>query len=102
MTNKERIKREAEQYAAKSKYGIHYQTEKIAYIAGTTAERERERWIPVSERLPENNEYVLCLTQLGRVIENSYMHHTDQDVEWFKRSFTHWLPKSVLPSPPKE
>lgn len=58
-------------------------------------------WIPCSERLPENDDYVLCCvrTKAGRqnVVRGYYM-----DMRWccgMNSNVTHWMP---LPEPPKE
>ena len=53
-------------------------------------------WIPVTERIPESNQSVLCYNG-KRMIENSWCKHTDQDDEWFKRQFTHW---AICPNKP--
>jgi len=52
-------------------------------------------WVDSSERIPENRQEVLCFNG-HRMIENSWCLHTDQDAEWFKRTFTHWT-EDVLP-----
>lgn len=54
-------------------------------------------WISV-ETPPKENEQVLCYNGY-RMIQNSWMQHTGSDLEWFKRTFTHWMP---LPKPPKQ
>ena len=53
------------------------------------------RWVASADRIPENRQKVLCYTG-HRMIENSWCMHTDQDAEWFKRTFTHWT-EDVLP-----
>lgn len=61
------------------------------------AESKEQKWISVKERLPEKNKRVLCFDGF-RMMGNSYSSYSDQDEEWFKRSFTHWMP---LPNPPE-
>ena len=58
------------------------------------------RWIPVTERLPEENDadargYVLAISRWDGCI-NSHAHHA---VSRVPNAFTHWMP---LPEPPKE
>lgn len=53
------------------------------------------RWVASTDRIPENRQKVLCYTG-HRMIENSWCMHTDQDAEWFKRTYTHWT-DDVLP-----
>jgi hypothetical protein len=48
------------------------------------------RWIPVSERMPENLEVVLCMTHHGTYVAKSYCRHTDQDETWFSSRFAAW------------
>ena len=48
------------------------------------------RWIPVSERMPENLEVVLCMTHHGTYGAQSYCRHTDQDETWFASRFVAW------------
>lgn len=52
-------------------------------------------WVASAEQIPENKQKVLCYNGY-RMIENSWCMHTDQDAEWFKRTFTHWT-EDVLP-----
>lgn len=58
-------------------------------------------WISVEDRLPENRERVLCFPKnhpFYYIIESDYECYTNKDLEWFKESFTHWMP---LPNQPK-
>lgn len=54
--------------------------------------RAAPRWIPVTERLPEENDAVLVVWKDGD-IGLAFMHKDDWDYA------THWMP---LPLPPKE
>ena len=65
-----------------------------------------QQWIPVSERLPENEQWVLCIMgnkDFGefRVFQWSYIDWEWNDGnEWFaEEDVTHWMPR---PEPPKE
>ena len=65
-----------------------------------------QKWIPVSERLPEKREDVLLCRKWWNEIQNPQMGwHNDVSGEWFDlsnrviRNVTHWMP---LPEPPKE
>ena len=70
-----------------------------------------QRWIPVSERLPDTAERVLvCKTWLGTVYKPVYGYYQDYPNQkgcWYvltefgyypQREVTHWMP---LPQPPK-
>lgn len=57
-----------------------------------------QNWIPVSERLPEDDSHVLVARKNGDVDTDMYIK------SWWKvdpaeRRVTHWMP---LPEPPKE
>lgn len=69
------------------------------------AVKEEPRWIPVAERLPEPNKWMLCLCRANIIEVLKYDPVTD---DWdttmpnrcYMKSFvTHWMP---LPEPPKE
>ena len=69
-------------------------------------EQEERRWIPVTERLPdENNRWVLCLCVSGamEVLKFDYtMWNWDAQYPgrcYMENYVTHWMP---LPEPPKE
>ena len=57
-----------------------------------------QRWIPVTERLPENSATVLVCHKNGFVTTNAWL-----DAHWWfkneRNPITHWMP---LPQPPKE
>lgn len=61
-----------------------------------------QKWIPVSERLPENDQYALCLFTDGsyHVFQWNYIDWMWNDgCEWWQeKDVTHWMP---LPEPPK-
>ena len=63
--------------------------------------QERERWIPVTERLPENDEFVFIAKAEAWVSKGLYV---TERKRWELLSHdvvevTHWRP---LPAPPKE
>lgn len=64
-------------------------------IQALQAQAER-RWIPVSERLPEDGRTILTYTLGGNIEVFLYDSSTYQPV-WY--GVTHWMP---LPEPPKE
>ena len=62
-----------------------------------------QKWSPVSERLPENYQYALCIMQEDgdfRVLRWNYIDYMwNTGIEWFReKDVTHWMP---LPEPPK-
>ena len=66
--------------------------------------RGKNRWIPVTERLPKEYKYVLCKTDYG--MEVGYFHNEWGQDEWTTGKLgdgtfdvSHWMP---LPSPPVE
>lgn len=60
---------------------------------------ERPRWIPCSERLPENEEWYLTVVKPGNAsaFVNIYKFFAGTFDSFFP--ITHWMP---LPEPPKE
>lgn len=85
---------------------IHDATE-VAYKNGYAAgKRDALKWIPVTERLPEEDGQYLVYTIRGSVLVNYfYAKKTFPDgftrkASWRGRKcVTHWMP---LPEPPKE
>jgi len=64
-----------------------------------------QRWIPVTERLPENDQWALCFMKdksfgTFSVFQWNYIDWQWNDGnEWFdEKDVTHWMP---LPEPPK-
>lgn len=76
---------------------LHYEA------ANAIEELSKPKWIPVTERLPENGEYVLCFCRANIVC----VLRRDKDGDWYENPthvymsgfVTHWMPQ---PEPPKE
>ena len=62
-----------------------------------------QRWIPVTERLPEHEDAVLCFIKNGQqdILQLDKFENLWVGMQWtYKRhAVTHWMP---LPEPPKE
>ena len=62
-----------------------------------------QRWIPVTERLPEHEDAVLCFIKNGQqdILQFDKFENLWVGMQWtYKRhAVTHWMP---LPEPPKE
>ena len=56
---------------------------------------EKQRWIPVSERLPEEKQTVLALDKTGTAYHWEYARSLSNI---FVSDYTHWMP---LPEPPE-
>ena len=89
------------------KWDLEYGVEPYIDIGGVTADvpdTDFGKWIPVSERLPENPmERVLVKLKDDRYVTGSPAMDTDRfrDGTWARwfNSVTHWMP---LPEPPEE
>lgn len=80
--------------------------EALGLAISALREQEERRWIPVTERLPENDQWVLCFMKdkafgAFRVFQWNYIDWQWNDGnEWYdENDVTHWMP---LPEPPKE
>lgn len=81
--------------------GRFEQTHKIIEIVNELAEEYKGGWIPVSERLPEKDRYVLCQGVNGQFIACiDSMDDKWRDTHFYTRStILAWMP---LPAPYKE
>lgn len=64
--------------------------------ADAIEELSKPRWIPVTERLPENEGRYLAIFYEEMIIDFGYYRPS---VGWCEQGITHWMP---LPEPPKE
>jgi len=64
--------------------------------AELAALREANRWIPVSERLPENGQEILALGR-NKTVDSWLYYPAVEGV--FRLEYTHWRP---LPEPPEQ
>jgi hypothetical protein len=90
-------------------------TQDVTQSAVNVSDTNVVKWIPVTERLPDNKEHDWVLAQV--VEDNGFMHipkvmeYRQQRNDWFEETYgwlsehngafivTHWMP---LPEPPKE
>lgn len=81
----------------------HDESEAIAVVLADLARlREAERWVPVTERLPDDLE----LVEVKGTSDNPHRHGRDMCwlfngvwTSWFVKDITHWRP---LPAGPEE
>lgn len=73
----------------------------VKNVTDAIMELKIERWIPCSERMPEDGEFVLAYSK-----QNTYKYEGQHisiqyfcNQYWWKEVFTYWMP---LPEPPKE
>ena len=63
-----------------------------------------QEWIPVTERLPEHGNVVICFMKFGeqRILQwdnvSSWWLGYEHGDDWQKADITHWMP---MPQPPK-
>jgi hypothetical protein len=77
-----------------------YQDELIPGFRKQIEELEtKNKWIPVSERLPEDDRQVLACTKKGKAFSAHYDHRWKSWSVSHTVKITHWMP---LPEPPKE
>lgn len=72
--------------------GVHLETKEAT-------SDENKRWIPVTERLPEDDSQVLACTRHGKAFSAHYDHKWKSWSVSHTVKITHWMP---LPEPPKE
>lgn len=53
-------------------------------------EEIKKLFVDVKERLPEERQQVLCINKYGHIQYRNWQSFTDQNLEWFKKTFTHW------------
>lgn len=70
----------------------HGATEVIGEAADAIEELSKPKWIPVTERLPEERKDVLVALRRGEIAVDYY-----QPNRWGYSDVTHWMP---LPTPP--
>lgn len=74
----------------------------VSNLIEQIAELSKPRWIPATERLPQEREWVLCQCRakirMVLRLQNGYWHQ-DSRHEFMSGFVTHWMP---LPEPPQE
>jgi len=76
---------------------------KSSFVKGAQWMQEQlePKWIPVTERLPEEGEYFVCTRKKKEVIKFNLDHyHTHFGRQIWTKRFSHYMP-IALPEPPK-
>lgn len=68
-------------------------------VHGQFAKEEGQQWISV-ETPPKELEKVLAMNEFRHIRVTDWESFTNRDLNWFQRTFTHWLPISILPPLP--
>lgn len=112
MTREEAIKILTRLLADTTYWEMPKQSEALKMAIAALREQEERRWIPVMERLPETEEFVLVIVN-GKPHRNITLENAcelanyipgegwvlEMWPEWESPDVTHWMP---LPEPPKE
>jgi hypothetical protein len=71
-------------------------------LAAVRRELAERQWIPVSERLPDENQRVFFYTHVSAIREGAYYndYFWDEIGNWSKPFVSAWMPRQPLPAPP--
>ena len=59
---------------------------------------QQKAWAKTEVETPASGRLVLCVNRKwGILVERSWERHTDQDKEWFVKTFSHWTPPPAKP-----
>ena len=80
---------------------FYYERRDDLYVSKSISIERTQRWIPVSERLPEEETTVLICTDQGDIDTSRIFSYSDGEWEWFASSWCYgeiiaWMP---LPEP---
>lgn len=83
--------------------GLNFSEENAVESWNRRATVDQHRWVPVTERMPENDETAICYMKDGKVLVLTWSYIDwmwDNGSEWYKEDdVLYWMP---LPKPPKE